>query len=159
MLRAILDYIENERAAAIALLEADLLEQQQNAADLAAENERQVERITEQEEVLVTMAAEKATIEGKSAQLNADLLGSREEVQREREAAENARTELAKALLRLEAMPALQDELTTLRGELAKERSARIEAEKQAAVLTAQKDALEERLAEVRQRRDYQNAP
>ena len=53
-------------------------------------------------------------------------------------------------MLRLEAMPRLEDDLAVIRAELAKERQGRIEAEQQAAVLAAQKTDLESRLADAR---------
>uniref|UniRef100_D5X715 Mucin-associated surface protein n=1 Tax=Thiomonas intermedia (strain K12) TaxID=75379 RepID=D5X715_THIK1 len=141
--RAVLDFMAAELSATRAPLEAELAEQQQTAADLAAENERQADTITEQGEALDALAAEKAAAEGKAGQLAADLIGAKEEAGHERQAAEAARTELAKATLRLEAMPRLE-------AELAKERQGRIEAEQQAAVLTAQKADLEGRLVDAK---------
>jgi chromosome segregation ATPase len=148
--RVILEFIAAELSAARAPLEAELAEQQQAAADLAAENERQTGTIEGQAGALEALAAEKATAEGKAEQLAADLAGAKEEAIRERQAAEQARTELAKAMLRLEAMPRLEEDLAVMRAELAKERQGRIEAEQQAAVLAAQKTDLEGRLADAK---------
>ncbi|OZB54659.1 DNA-binding protein [Thiomonas sp. 13-64-67] len=148
--RAVLDFMAAELSATRAPLEAELAEQQQTAADLAAENERQADTITEQGEALDALAAEKAAAEGKAGQLAADLIGAKEEAVHERQAAEAARTELAKATLRLEAMPRLEADLAAIRAELAKERQGRIEAEQQAAVLTAQKADLEGRLVDAK---------
>ena len=69
---------------------------------------------------------------------------------RERQAGEAARTELTKTALRLKAIPKLEAELATLRDELAKEWKARIGAEQQAAVLAAQKAALDDRLVDAK---------
>jgi hypothetical protein len=66
---------------------------------------------------------------------------------RERKAAEAARTELAKSLLRLEAMPRLEADLASLRLELDKERQGRVVAEQQVAVLGAKLEAAIERSA------------
>ncbi len=148
--RVILEFMASELSAARAPLEAELAEQQQTAADLAAENERQAGTIESQVGDLEALAAEKATAEGKAEQLAADLAGAKEESIRERQAAEQARTELAKAMLRLEAMPRLEEDLVVIRAELAKERQGRIEAEQQAAVLAAQKTDLEGRLADAK---------
>ena len=148
--RAVLDFMAAELAAARAPLEADLAEQQQAAADLAAENERQTAAIDDLTAQLDQLAAEKATAEGRAEQLAADLAGSKEDAARERQAAEAARTELAKAVLRLEAMPRLEADLAAIRAELATERQARIDAERQAAVLTAQKTDLEGRLVDAK---------
>ncbi len=148
--RAVLDFMAAELSAARAPLEADLAEQQQTAADLAAENERQADIIAELSESLDALAAEKAAAEGKAGQLAADLDGAKEDAARERQAAEAARTELAKAVLRLEAMPRLEAELVAIRADLEKERQGRIEAEQKAAVLTAQKADLDGRLADAK---------
>jgi len=72
------------------------------------------------------------------------------EIARERQAAEQARTELAKALLRLEAMPRLESDLVEVRAMLEKEHQAKVLAEKAAAVFDAQKVGLEQMLEEVK---------
>jgi chromosome segregation ATPase len=81
------------------------------------------------------------------AQIEVDLSASRLDGERERTAAEAARTELAKSLLRLEAMPRLEADLASLRLELDKERQGRVMAEQQAAVLGAKLEAAIERSA------------
>lgn len=148
--RAILDFMDQELTMARAALEADLAEQQRETADLATENERQIETIEGQAEQLNIQAAEKAAAEGRATQLAVDLDSAREDAARERHAAELARTELAKAVLRLEAMPRLEGDLAAIRAELEKERKARVEAEQAAAVLAAQKTDLDGRVAEAR---------
>ena len=86
--------------------------------------------------------------------MTADLGTARDEGARERQAAELARTELAKAQLRLEAMPRLEADLGAVRGELVKESKARVDAEQSAAVLSAQKTDLEARVADAKVERD-----
>lgn len=152
--RAVLDFMAAELSAARAPLEAELAEQQQTAADLAAENERQADTIESQADALEVLAQEKAAAEGKAGQLADDLEGAKEDAGRERQAAEAARTELAKATLRLEAMPRLEADLAAIRAELDRERKGRIEAEQQAAVLAAQKSDLEGRLADAKKDAD-----
>lgn len=152
--RAILEFMDHQLAVARAPLEANLVEQQQEAADLATESERQAETIQAQVEQLSALAAEKAAAEGKAAQLVADLDAARDEAARERQAAEGARTELAKAQLRLEAMPRLEADLAAIRSELADERRAHVDAKQAAAVLTSQKADLVERLAEAKAQAD-----
>lgn len=142
----LLDFMERELAGARAGLEAELAEQQQESTDLAAENERQAETIETINEELTVLSAEKASIEGKAAQLESDLNIAHQERNAERQAAENARTELAKAQLRLEAMPRLVEDLENTRADLVKERGLRTEAERKAAVLEAQKADMTERL-------------
>ncbi len=148
--RAVLDFMATELAAARAPLEHELAEQQQTSADLAAENERQVTTIERQAADMELLAADKAAAEGKAGQLAVDLLSAKEDAARERQAAEHARTELAKAMLRLEAMPRMEADLAAIRTELGQERKARIDAEQQAAVLTAQKSDLDSRLADLK---------
>ena len=148
--RAVLDFMATELAAARAPLESELAEQQQTSADLAAENERQVTMIDRQAADMDVLAADKAAAEGKAGQLAADLAGAKDEAARERHAAEHARTELAKAMLRLEAMPRMEADLTAIRAELLQERKARIDAEQQAAVRAAQKADLDSRLADLK---------
>lgn len=152
--RAVLDFMATELAAARAPLEAELADQQQTAGDLATENERQATTIENQAGELEALAADKAAAEGKAEQLAVDLATAKEETVRERQAAEQARTELAKAMLRLEAMPRLEADLAAIRAELATERQGRIEAEQQAAVLTAQKADLESRLVDAKKGAD-----
>jgi len=150
--RALLDFMDQTLTAERATLEAELADQQQEAADLATENERQAELIAARDEQIETLSLEKAEAEGKAGQLAADLDAAREDAARERQAAEQARTELAKAQLRLEAMPRLESDLATLRTALDEQRAARIAAEQSAAVLTAQKDDLGARVAEAQAR-------
>lgn len=148
--RAVLDFMATELAAARAPLEHELAEQQQTSVDLAAENERQVTTIERQAADMELLAADKAAAEGKAGQLAVDLLSAKEDAARERQAAEHARTELAKAMLRLEAMPRMEADLAAIRTELGQERKARIDAEQQAAVLAAQKSDLDSRLADLK---------
>ncbi|OXJ06750.1 DNA-binding protein [Burkholderia sp. HI2500] len=152
--RAIVDWMDQELSAARATLEAELADQQQAAADLAGENERQGELIADRDAELEALSIDKAAAEGKATQLADDLDSAREEAARERQAAEQARTELAKALLRLEAMPRLEADLAAVRADLDRERQARVAAEQSAAVLAAQKDDLTARLADAGSRRE-----
>lgn len=144
--RSLIEFIQAELSAARGPLQDEIAEHQQMSSDLASENERQTEVIDSQAQELAELAAEKAVIEGKATQLIADLDAEREAVMRERQAAEEARTELAKALLRLEAMPKLESELSNARAELADARTGRIQSEQNAAVLASQKSDLEARL-------------
>jgi chromosome segregation ATPase len=145
--RSILDFMGQELASAKAALETDLAEQQQEAADLATENERQAADIEDKADTLTALHAELATLQGRLGQMQTDLAAAKDDADRERQAAEAARTELAKSLLRLEAMPRLETDLAALRAELDKERQGRVSAEQQAAVLTAKLEAATDRAA------------
>lgn len=149
--RAILEFLAKELQAVRLPMETNLAELQNLYSELAADNDRQAEAIELQKEELAAMAAEKATAEGKSGQLLAEVSELKEEAARERSAAESARTELAKAILRLEAMPRLESDLSAVRADLEKERAARTNAEQAAAVLAAQKVDLEARVSELKE--------
>lgn len=150
--RALLEFMDNELTAARTTLETELADQQQEAADLATENERQVLENDSQSEVIETLRAEVSKHQGRAGQLEADLAVARDEASRERSGAEMARTELAKAQLRLEAMPRLEADLIAVRAVLEAERLARVAAEQSAAVMTAKLEAADRRAAEADER-------
>ena len=146
--RVLLEFMDNELTAARTTLEAELAEQQQEAADLATENERQVVENDAQAEAIESLRADVAAHRGRAGQLESDLAVARDEAVRERAGAELARTELAKAQLRLEAMPRLEADLVAVRGVLETERTGRQQAEQSAAVLAAKLEAAERRATE-----------
>lgn len=143
--RSILDFMGQELASAKAVLETDLAEQRQEAADLAAENEHQATDIAEKTEALESLRGDLDTLKGRLIQIQTDLAIAKDSTDRERKAAEDARIELAKARLRLEAMPRLEAELAAMRSELERERQGRVVAEQQAAVLAAKLEAVTDR--------------
>ncbi len=146
--RVLLEFIDNELTAARTTLEAELAEQQQEAADLATENERQVIENDAQAETIESLRADVAEHQGRAGQLESDLALARDEAVRERSGAELARTELAKAQLRLESMPRLEADLVAVRVVLDTERTGRQQAEQAAAVLAAKLEAAERRAIE-----------
>lgn len=141
--RSILDFMAQEVAGAKASLEADLAESQQSAADLALENERQLTQIEAQQADIEALQGERSSLEGRLEQMEADLAAAREEASRERQAAEAARTELAKAVLRLEAMPRLESDLAEVRNQYQQADLRRQEAERELAVARAERQASE----------------
>ena len=146
--RVLLEFMDNELTAARTTLEAELADQQQEVADLATENERQVIENDAQAETIESLRAEVAAHQGRAGQLESDLVVARDEAVRERTGAELARTELAKAQLRLEAMPRLEADLLAVRAVLDTERTARQVAEQSAAVLAAKLEAADRRATE-----------
>lgn len=150
--RALVDFIGQEIAGARATLEADLVTAQTAQHDLIVECERQAATIETQAQALEASIATQAEQAGRMGQINSDLTRATNDIQQERLAAEAARTELAKALLRLEAMPRLERELDTLRADLAEERQARTAAEQTAAVAIVEQKASERRAAEFEHR-------
>jgi colicin import membrane protein len=143
--RAILDFMAQELSTAKAQLESALSEQRQEMMDLAIENERQGADIEDRSNAEVELRAELATLQGRIPQTESELAHARRETMSEREEAAKARIDLAKALLRLEAMPRLETDLAALRAELKTERQERTTATQQAAVLEAKLDAARER--------------
>ena len=82
----------------------------------------------------------------------AGIQKAEDEARREREAREAAQVLLAKAELRLEALPRMEAEIDQLKLEIAQERKARQAAEQGAAVATEKAGGLVERLAEAKVR-------
>ncbi len=156
--RAILEFMDQELTSARAELEGKLSDAQQAANDLAAENERQASQIETLETTVEDLQGEKATLAGRVAQLETDLASARDDAGRERQAAEAARTELAKAQLRLEAMPILERENERLQAALDAERTARTDAEKKAATAEAKAEGLADRLADAQERQKQASA-
>ena len=150
--RVLLEFMDNELTAARTTLEAELAEQLQEVADLATENERQVVENDTQAEAIESLRADVAAHQGRAGQLESDLAVARDEAVRERSGAELARTELAKAQLRLEAMPRLEADLVAVRAVLETERTGRQQAEQSAAVLAAKLEAAERRATEAEAR-------
>lgn len=156
--RSIVDFIATEVATARAPLEADLAERQQVVADLAMESEHQTAALAERAEQIAKLEAHRASAEGRAVQLDLELGAARNDAARERQAAEAARTELARVAVRLESLEEIQHQLTVVREVLEHERLGRIEAEQHVAVLTARQQDLEDRLAELRQDLEHARA-
>ncbi len=122
------------------------------AADLARENERQANEIDLKFDEVVNLKGGISGLEARVDQLQQELAAAHHETNRVRGEAERARTELAIALLRLEAMPRLETDLESVRVLYETERIARIAAERESAVAVAQKNSFAERLAEEKAR-------
>jgi chromosome segregation ATPase len=135
--RVLADYLAQLVAEGKVELSADLAEQQQVNTDLSMENERLISQIDALQAELTACQSERDSLAGRAQQQNSDLQLARSDAEQERMAAAGVRTDLAKALLRLEALPRLEEELTTARAEAAKERADRVAAEQAAAVATA----------------------
>lgn len=142
--RAILDFMAHELSAAKSQLES-AMEEQRQMADLAIENERQAGDIDERINAEVALRADLAKAQGRIAHTGEELAQARREMVGEREEASKLRVDLAKALLRLEAMPRLEAEIAALREELRRVFIDRAATAQQAAVLEAKLDAARER--------------
>jgi chromosome segregation ATPase len=160
MQRSILDFLGQEIAAAKAGLEASLAECRQAATDLATENERQGAQIVSQTTALAELATENATQRGRIEQLDAETVRTKHEAAMQVEAAEArahseqqareaAQVAQAKAELRLEALPRIEEESNRRQTALDAERLARTDAERLAATAEANAGGLADRLADV----------
>ncbi len=148
--RAIQEFVDQQRNAARSELEVALSSARATADDLASENERLTRGIEATEGVLAELKAETHTLAGRVEQLEADLSATKQDAEMANRAAEGARTELAKAELRLEAMPALEQEMARLRQALDAERKVRTDAEREAATAEAKAAGVVDRLADTR---------
>lgn len=143
--RLLVDFVSQEVAAARAELEPEIVTAQQAQSDLIAENERQSSHVEALSNTLDEALAEKAEVTGRLAQMESDLATARNETHAAEQAAEAARTALAKAELRLEAMPRLEAENERLRTELAEMRESATTSAQSAAVFEAKFAAATER--------------
>lgn len=146
--RALVDFIGQEVAGAKSELQADLVAAQQANNDMIAESERQASTIELQAEALEISQSEKAGLAGRLAQVEFDLKKSADDLSAERQAAEAARVELAKAQLRLEAMPRLEADLNTARAEIKEIDKQRQTAERELSGAKAKIESLENLKAE-----------
>ncbi|KMQ79987.1 hypothetical protein BPMI_02245 [Candidatus Burkholderia pumila] len=139
--RGLLEFVSSEVDSAKGQLRAELEIVNQANADLIIESDRQALVIENLTGTLETVYGEKAEITGRLEQVLAERYAALEESTTERQTAESARTELAKALLRLEMMPRLEKEIDNLRRQVEAESSARVTAEQAAAVAVAKLEA------------------
>lgn len=142
--RAILEFVRNELSTGRAELDERLSQAITHAGDLATENERLSQLIEDQSNEAEALRGEKAALEGRVCEMEAAAKKLREESTRERQAAETARTELAKITLRLEGLPRLEADLTESRKECQLVAQARHNAEKELAVTRADYQSLEQ---------------
>lgn len=156
--------ISRAAAQARAEIEGRLIQTQAEAAELAATGEAleiEHEALTEQ---VAALTRERDTLAGKAAQQAADLIEQATRIDREQQATEAARIELATARLKIEAQAEKRIELSTenqqLRSALETSQQARQAAEQEAAVLAAKLEAMTDRAtkAETRADKAEQNA-
>ena len=138
---AIAAEIERAAAQARAEIEGRLVQAQGEAVELAAAGEViEAERDALAEQV-AELTRERDTLAGKAEQQAADLADQAQRIEREQQAAESARVELATARLKIEAQAERQTEqaaeIERLRAALADAQQGRTAAEQQAAVLAA----------------------
>lgn len=143
--RAMLEYMGQELAAAKASLEAELASLQQEVGDLAGDNERQAADIEALEGAMAAARLEMAALAAVETRLTDELESARGDCDSERVAAGALRVELAKAQLRLEAMPQLESALADARTKWENEHKVRISCEHSEGVAQARHEAAEAR--------------
>jgi len=139
--RAIGNHLSAKVQIAIAETSGRLADLQAEAEIIIAENERQSAEIESQANELATLQEQHTALVGRTQQLEADAQRTTNELVAERRAAELARVELAKAELRLEAVPRIEAEIEKVRTELGQERTKSAELHEAAAVATAKLEA------------------
>jgi hypothetical protein len=127
-----------EATTAFTMREAEL---QSDSDMLIGEYERQTEELTIQAETLSELQERHAVLNGRVQQLESDAKGNVAELAIERQAAETARVALAKAELRLEALPRMETELNKVRAELLEARTQAAQFSEAAAVVNAKYEA------------------
>ena len=155
--RVILSEIEREVDAARAELEAELAATKGDRDALADDNEAQADQIEQQTARLDEIEATSQQQAGRIAQLESDLETAWQATERERGVAEQARQALAKAELRLEALPKVEAEVERLRAALEASQARATTAEQLAAVTAEKLAGVEARLADA-QTREQQTA-
>ena len=150
--RVILSEIEREVDAARAELEGELAATKGDRDTLADDNEAQSVLIEQQAAQLDESEATRQQQAGRIAQLETDLAARADEIKRERDEAASARQSLAKAELRLEALPRIEAEAERLRAALEAAQARATAAEQLAAVNASELKAAERRAAEAEAR-------
>ena len=149
---------EIERAAASARSEVEnkLVQAQAEAVELSSVGEALEAERDELFEQVAELTTERDTLAGKAGQQAADIKTQAERIEREQQAAETARVDLAKAQLKIESgterLVEQASEIERLRVALDSESKARIVAEQQAAVLSAKLDSMTDRATKAESR-------
>lgn len=156
IIREINGEIQRAAAAARAEVEAQLAQAQTEAADLAAAGEVMEAERDSLLEQLAALTSERDVLAGKAAEQAAEIERLGQEVERERRAAEEARIEVAKTRLQLDARAGQFEEqrqaIERHTQDLQQERQARTAAERDLAATVAAREGLAERLAELQVR-------
>lgn len=141
IVRAITNQIAVQAQEATADTTTRLVDLQAEVDIVIAENERQASDIEAQAAELDTLQKLHSALVGRAHQLEADAARTEANLVAERRAAEGARVELAKAELRLEALPKIEAEIEKTRAELLQTRAHASDLHEAAAVATAKLEA------------------
>jgi len=153
---AIATEIERAASSARAEVETKLVQSQAEAVELANAGETLEAERDELTEQVAELTTERDTLAGKAEQQAMDIKAQAERIEREQQAAEAARVDLAKAQLKIESgserLVEQTAEIERLRVVLDSESKARIAAEQQAAVLSAKLDSMTDRATKAESR-------
>lgn len=138
---AISSYITRKVQEATTTFTARVTELQSDSDMLIGEYERQTEELTAIADELSGLQERHAVLNGRVQQLESDATRYDAELFTERKSAETAKIELAKAELRLEALPRVEAELEKIRADLMDARTQAALLHEAAAVATAKYDA------------------
>lgn len=144
---AISSYISAKVEEATTDFTVRMAEMQSDADMLIGEYERQTEELMTQSNILISLQQQYAEITGRVEQLETEATRTAVILINERQATESARVALAKAELRLEAVPRMETELDKVRAELLDARTQSAVFSEAAAVAKARYEAeLEHRM-------------
>ena len=150
--RAISTVMSARIQAAVSEINGRFADLQAETGDLIAENEIQAQEISENLRKIENQTEELAVGTGRISQIEAELSRMREERDASVREAGQTKTDLAKALLKLESLPNLEAEIEKLRESLRSQEKARAESEKEAAVAASRAEALGRQAEELRGR-------
>lgn len=148
--RVVFKFIDQEVARANCELIQEVEQARRDMDDLAADNDEQANLVRQLQAALAEQATLMARQEGHLARLLEELSSAREETLVERRGRERLQIELGKLESRLESHASHEGELQRLRADFEAQRQACVHAEQSAAVLKAQKEILEARVAELK---------
>lgn len=153
---AIATEIDRAAANARAEIESKLVQAQAESVELSSAGETLEAERDELIEQVSELTTERDILAGKAEQQAADIKIQAERIEREQQAAETARVDLAKAQLKIESgterLVEQIAEIERLRVALDSESKARIAAEQQAAVLSARLDSMTDRTTKAESR-------
>lgn len=150
--RAISSVLAARVQSAVSEINGRFADLQTETDDLITENERQAQEIVEHLRKIESQAEEMAIGTGRIAQIEAELSLARQERDAKAQESGQAKTELAKSLLRLESLPNLEAETQKLQESLRTQEKARAESEKEAAVASSRAEDLGRQAEELRGR-------
>jgi chromosome segregation ATPase len=143
VIRAISGYVSTKVHEATSLATAALADLQDEHNALITESERLSSDLDIADAERASLSDQMAAMAGRIAQLEADAVRAAQDLLHERQAAEFARVELAKAELRLEAVPRIEREVEQLRQSLEGAKTHTAEQHEAAAVAQAKYEAAE----------------